>query len=205
MVIEKRSEMRQNNIEFIGQPEPGSSRPFSRMSKAGGMVYVSGHSAPHDPATGVFRGDTPHEEVRNALTLIKALLEQAGSSIDLVVQVTMLITDPADYYALNEEYVKHFPNAAVILPKRQKDYRGFLRSGQVRRFGDGLAFCVARHRLFLVQPGAQNRNGFLRMGLHDFSDLANRRSAHLPGDLSHIDAVVARGRQGGACAAAAAN
>ena len=107
--------MRQENIEFIGQPEPGNPRPFSRVSKAGGMVYVSGHSAPHDPATGVLRGDTPQEEVRNALTFIKALLEQADSSIDLVVQVTMLITDPADYSALNEEYVKHFPNG---LPAR---------------------------------------------------------------------------------------
>jgi 2-iminobutanoate/2-iminopropanoate deaminase len=40
---------------------------------------------------------------------------QAGSGIAHVVQVTMLISDPADYSALNEEYVKHFPNG---LPAR---------------------------------------------------------------------------------------
>lgn len=102
-------------IEFLEQPEPGSPRPFSRVCRAGGMVYVSGHSAPFDPDAGVFRGDTPQDEVRNALGHIKSLLTQAGSSIDHVVQVTMLVTDPADYSALNEEYVKHFPNG---LPAR---------------------------------------------------------------------------------------
>lgn len=102
-------------IELFEQPESGSPRPFSRVCRAGGMVYVSGHSAPHDPDAGVFRGDTPQDEVCNALGHIKSLLGQAGSSIDHVVQVTMLITDPADYSALNEEYVKHFPTG---LPAR---------------------------------------------------------------------------------------
>jgi 2-iminobutanoate/2-iminopropanoate deaminase len=102
-------------IEFIDQPESGSSRPFSRATKAGGLVYVSGHSAPHDPAKGVFRGDTPQTEVRNALALISRILHDAGSSLDRVVQMTMLITNPADYAACNEEYVKHFPRG---LPAR---------------------------------------------------------------------------------------
>ncbi|MCX7560704.1 RidA family protein [Sulfitobacter sp. F26204] len=101
--------------EFIEKPGQGDPRPFSRVCKAGGMVYVSGHSAPHNPDAGIYRGDTPAEEVRNALTYIKTLLEQAGSDIDHVVQVTMLITDPADYHALNAEYIKHFPNG---LPAR---------------------------------------------------------------------------------------
>ncbi|WP_416237429.1 RidA family protein [Sulfitobacter sp. F26204] len=79
-------------IELFEQPEPGSSRPFSRVCRAGGMVYVSGHSAPHDPDAGIFRGDTPQDEVRNALGHIKSLLALAGSSIDLVVQVTMSTT-----------------------------------------------------------------------------------------------------------------
>ena len=107
--------MQPSDIEFFEQPDPNNPRPYSRVTKAAGMVYVSGHSAPHDPESGVFRGDTPQEEVHNALTFIKALLSQAGSSIDHVVQVTMLISDPSDYHALNAEYVKHFPNG---LPAR---------------------------------------------------------------------------------------
>ncbi len=96
-------------IEFFDQPELGSKRPFSRATKAGGLVFVSGHSAPHDPARGIVRGDTPQDEVRNALAHIAQILSDAGSSLDRVVQVAMLITDPADYAACNEEYIKHFP------------------------------------------------------------------------------------------------
>lgn len=102
-------------MQFFGQPDPGDARPFSRAVKAGGMVWVSGHSAPHDPARGIHRGDTAAEQVRNALTFIAGLLAEAGSSLDRVVQVTMLITDRADYAACNAEYVKHFPNG---LPAR---------------------------------------------------------------------------------------
>ncbi len=102
-------------ITFLGQPEPGSPRPFSHATRAGGLVFVSGHSAPHDPAAGIHRGATPAEEVRNALAEMARILGEAGSSLERVVQVTMLITDPADYAALNAEYVTHFPNG---LPAR---------------------------------------------------------------------------------------
>ena len=102
-------------MQFHGQPEPGDPRPFSRVVTARGMVWVSGHSAPHDPARGIHRGSTPAEEVRNALAFIATLLEQAGSSLDRVVQVTMLISDRADYAECNAEYVKHFPGG---LPAR---------------------------------------------------------------------------------------
>lgn len=101
-------------IEHLAQP-PGSVRPFSRATKAGNLVFVSGHSAPHDPARGVDRGATPAEQVRNALAHVRAILREAGSDLDHVVQVTMLISDRADYAACNEEYVKHFPRG---LPAR---------------------------------------------------------------------------------------
>jgi len=102
-------------IAFFGQPAAGEPRPFSRATRAGGLVFISGHSAPHDPARGIHRGDTAQEQVRNALAHVRALLIEAGSDLDRVVQVTMLITDPADYAACNAEYVRHFPNG---LPAR---------------------------------------------------------------------------------------
>jgi 2-iminobutanoate/2-iminopropanoate deaminase len=102
-------------IRFIDQPKPGELRPFSRATQAGGLVFVSGHSAPHDPANGIHRGKTAQEQVRQSLALIREILAEAGSSLERVVQMTMLITDPADYAACNEEYVKHFPGG---LPAR---------------------------------------------------------------------------------------
>ena len=102
-------------ITFFGEPELGSTRPFSAATRAGGLVFMSGHSAPHDPARGIHRGETPADEVRNALSHIAGILAEAGSSLERVVQMTMLITDPADYAACNAEYVKHFPGG---LPAR---------------------------------------------------------------------------------------
>ncbi len=102
-------------IDFIGQPEADSIRPFSRATRAGGMIFVSGHSAPHDPENGVHRGETPAEQVRNAHNFIDGILRAEGSSLERVVHVTMLIMDPAHYAACNAEYVKHFPDG---LPAR---------------------------------------------------------------------------------------
>jgi 2-iminobutanoate/2-iminopropanoate deaminase len=58
---------------------------------------------------------TPAAEVRNALAFIAKLLKEAGSGLDRVVQVSMLITDRADYAGCNAEYVRHFPDG---LPAR---------------------------------------------------------------------------------------
>ncbi len=102
-------------LEFIGQPEKGSARPFSRATKAGGLIFVSGHAAPHDPDNGVYRGETATLQVRNSLAFIARILGDQGSGLERVVQVTMLITDPADYAECNAEYVKYFPGG---LPAR---------------------------------------------------------------------------------------
>ena len=95
------------DIEYIRSPQPGDKRPFARATKAAGMVYVSGIS-------GGISG-TATEEASAALNNMKDVLEEAGSSMDRVIQVTFLITNPADYDEINAEYVKHFPNG---LPAR---------------------------------------------------------------------------------------
>jgi 2-iminobutanoate/2-iminopropanoate deaminase len=103
-------------IEFINPPElTGRAVPFSRATKAAGLIFVSGHSAPHDPEGGRPRPETPQGQVREALATLDLILRAAGSNLERVVQVTMLITDPADYNACNEEYIKRFPNG---LPAR---------------------------------------------------------------------------------------
>lgn len=93
-------------IEYIAQPE-GTERPFSRATKAAGLVFVSGIS-------GSVRG-TATEECRAALESMKAVLEEAGTTLEKVIQVTLLITNSADYNEINAEYVKHFPHG---LPAR---------------------------------------------------------------------------------------
>jgi 2-iminobutanoate/2-iminopropanoate deaminase len=101
-------------IEFFdppGAPPPGA---FSRATRAAGLVFVSGTSAGPD-ATGRPRQGTAAEETRWALEHVGAILRAAGSSLERVVQVTLLITDPGDYQEINAEYVTHFPRG---LPAR---------------------------------------------------------------------------------------
>lgn len=100
---------------FIEPPEAGAARPFSRAVVAGGLIFVSGHSAPHDPVRGVHRPEDAGAQTRAALAEMTRILGEAGAGLDDVAQVTMLIVDPADYAACNAEYVRHFPNG---LPAR---------------------------------------------------------------------------------------
>lgn len=90
-----------SDIEFFKQAE-GSTAPFSRATKTNGMVFVSGIS-------GGISG-TATEEARAAINNMRQVLEDAGSSLDKVIQVTLLITNSADYNEINAEYVKHFPD-----------------------------------------------------------------------------------------------
>jgi 2-iminobutanoate/2-iminopropanoate deaminase len=82
---------------------------YSQAVKAAGLIFVSG-TAPHDPATGAIKGVTVQEQTRQCLTNISAILEEAGSSLDKIVSVTIVLADEADFQGLNEEWLKWFPS-----------------------------------------------------------------------------------------------
>jgi 2-iminobutanoate/2-iminopropanoate deaminase len=91
---------------------PRAARPpatYSQAVKAAGLVFVSG-TAPHDPATGAIQGGTVQEQTRQCLTNISAILEAAGSSMERIVSVTIVLADEDDFAGMNEEYAKWFPS-----------------------------------------------------------------------------------------------
>ncbi|HUL57571.1 MAG TPA: RidA family protein [Usitatibacter sp.] len=91
---------------------PNAAKPpatYSQAVKAGGLIFVSG-TAPHDPATGALKGTTIQEQTRQSLANIKAILEAAGSSMDKIVSVTIVLADEDDFPGMNEEYLKWFPS-----------------------------------------------------------------------------------------------
>lgn len=104
---------------------PKASKPaatYSQAVKAAGLVFVSG-TAPHDPATGAIVGTTVQEQTRQCLTNISAILAAAGSSLDKVVSVTIVLADEDDFAGMNEEYLRWFPSdpparQAAKLPAR---------------------------------------------------------------------------------------
>jgi 2-iminobutanoate/2-iminopropanoate deaminase len=82
---------------------------YSQAVKAAGLVFVSG-TAPHDPGTGAIKGTTIQEQTRQCLTNISAILEAAGSSMDKIVSVTIVLADEDDFQGLNEEWLRWFPS-----------------------------------------------------------------------------------------------
>ena len=82
---------------------------YSQAVKAAGLVFISG-TPPVDPATGVFAGATIQEQTRQCLQNIDAILREAGSSMDKIVSVTVVLADEDDFPGMNEEYAKWFPS-----------------------------------------------------------------------------------------------
>lgn len=82
---------------------------YSQAVKAGGLIFVSGTS-PADPATGAIKGTTIQEQTSQCLRNISAILEAAGSSMDKLVSVTVVLADEDDFAGMNEEWLKWFPS-----------------------------------------------------------------------------------------------
>lgn len=91
---------------------PKAAKPpatYSQAVKAAGLVFVSGTS-PADATTGAIKGTTIQEQTRQCLTNIRAILEEAGSSLDKLVSVTVVLADEDDFAGMNEEWLRWFPS-----------------------------------------------------------------------------------------------
>ncbi len=82
---------------------------YSQAVKAAGLVFVSGTS-PADPVTGALKGTTIQEQTRQCLTNIQAILEEAGSAMDRIVSVTVVLAEEDDFAGMNEEWLRWFPS-----------------------------------------------------------------------------------------------
>ena len=96
--------------EVIATSDAPSSPLYSQAVKAGALVYVSG-MAGVDPETGALAGTTIKEQVRRSLRNCEAVLRAAGATLDDVVEVGILLTNPGDFAQMNEEYAEWFPSA----------------------------------------------------------------------------------------------
>jgi 2-iminobutanoate/2-iminopropanoate deaminase len=91
---------------------PKAAKPpatYSQAVRAGGLIFVSG-TAPHDPQTGALVGATVQEQTRQCLQNIAAILESAGSSLDKIASVTVVLAEEEDFPGMNEEWMKWFPS-----------------------------------------------------------------------------------------------
>jgi 2-iminobutanoate/2-iminopropanoate deaminase len=90
---------------------PKAAKPpatYSQAVKASGLIFISG-TGPQDPATGLIKGTTIQEQTRQCLENIKAILAEAGSSLDKIVSATVVLAEEEDFPGMNEEWLIWFP------------------------------------------------------------------------------------------------
>lgn len=95
--------------QIISTPDAPSSPLYSQGVKVGAQIFVSGMVG-IDPSTGELAGLTIQQQTARALANCKHILRAAGATRDDIVEVGVLLTNPADFTAFNEEYAKFFPN-----------------------------------------------------------------------------------------------
>ncbi len=86
---------------------PAAVGPYSQAIKVGDLIFTSGQLA-LDPATGELVNDEIEKATRRSLDNVKAILEDAGSSLDKVVKATIFLSDMGNFGAVNGVYGEYF-------------------------------------------------------------------------------------------------
>ena len=89
------------------EPYSTASPLYSQGVIAGSHLYVSGMVGV-DPATGHLAGTDIVSQTRRALENCMAILAAGGASIEDIVEVGILLADPADFAGLNQEWARWF-------------------------------------------------------------------------------------------------
>lgn len=85
---------------------PGAIGPYSQAIKVGNMLYCSGQ-IPVDPATGTVP-EGIKAQTAQSLANVKAILAEAGASIENVVKTTVFLADMSLFGEMNEVYAQNF-------------------------------------------------------------------------------------------------
>ena len=85
---------------------PAAIGPYAQAVAIDGLIITSGQ-LPIDPATGSFPEGIA-EQTRQSLTNVKAILAEAGVSMDQVIKTTVFLSDMNNFGAMNEVYATFF-------------------------------------------------------------------------------------------------
>jgi len=85
---------------------PGAIGPYSQAIAVGDLLFISGQ-IPVNPETGdIPEGITAQTE--QSISNIKAILDEAGMTIDNVVKTTVFLADMSLFVPMNEVYANNF-------------------------------------------------------------------------------------------------
>lgn len=112
-------------MQFVSTSDaPKPAGHYSQAVIHDGLVYVSGQLAV-DPETGEKRLGWIEEQAEQALKNVAAVLEAAGSRMDLVIKTTVYVSDIALWGRVNEVYARHFGDhkpARAVVPTKDLHY-----------------------------------------------------------------------------------
>ncbi len=92
--------------EIKTEKAPGAIGPYSQAVKSGNLIFVSGQ-LPINAATGEMPSDIK-SQTRESINNIKAILAEAGATLDNVVKTTVFLADMEYFAPMNEVYSEEF-------------------------------------------------------------------------------------------------
>ena len=87
-------------------PAPFQGAPYSQAIKANGFVFVSGQLSLRPGDKELTAGDIG-PQTEQVFANLRAILEEAGTSLDNLVKTTVFLQNLDDFAGMNEVYSKH--------------------------------------------------------------------------------------------------
>ena len=102
--------MSKDVVRTEAAPAPFQGAPYSQAIKANGFVFVSGQLSlrPGDKELSAGEIGAQTEQV---FANLRAILEEAGTSLDNLVKTTVFLQNLDDFAAMNEVYARHIGDA----------------------------------------------------------------------------------------------
>ena len=95
---------------------PAAIGPYSQAVETGNMIFLSGQ-LPIDPKTGIMP-EGIKAQTRQSFANIKAILAEAGYSVEHIVKTTVLLADMSLFGEMNEIYAGSvFPSRSAFAVK----------------------------------------------------------------------------------------
>ena len=114
---------------------PAAIGPYSQAVVTDGWVFCSGQ-IPLDPQSGELLSGSVAEQTELVLKNLRAVLQAAGSSMELVVKTTVFLSDMNTFAEMNEVYAQHFGD--------HRPARAAVQAAALPKFVDVEIECVAR-------------------------------------------------------------
>ena len=98
--------MSKDVVRTEAAPAPFQGAPYSQAIKANGFVFISGQLALR-PGEKDLMGGEIGAQTEQVFANLRAILEEAGSSLDQLVKTTVFLQNLDDFAGMNEVYTKY--------------------------------------------------------------------------------------------------